>query len=62
MKNNINDELDIKKLRLALISIFYIIKTYNDTAILNEKCYCLYVVINKGMGDNWWGSVFPKFF
>lgn len=36
-------------------------KTYNDIALKDEKCYCLYVVIEEGTGDNWWGSVFPKF-
>lgn len=60
LENDMNDELGIKTTISFDKHILYN-KTYNDTAILNEKCYCLYVVINKGMGDNWWGSVFPKF-
>lgn len=60
LENDINAILDIEATVSFDKHILYN-KTYNDTAILNEKCYCLYVVINKGMGDNWWGSVFPKF-
>lgn len=36
-------------------------KTYNDNAIKNEETYVLYVVIGNGKGDNWWGSIYPKF-
>ncbi len=60
LENEINNDLGVEASVSFDKHILYN-KTYNDTAILNEKCYCLYVVINKGMGDNWWGSVFPKF-
>lgn len=36
-------------------------KTYNDNAIKNTEAYTLYVVIGSGSGDNWWGSIYPKF-
>lgn len=36
-------------------------KTYNDNAIKNTEAYTLYVVIGSGKGDNWWGSIYPKF-
>lgn len=36
-------------------------KTYNDNAIKNTETYTLYVVIGSGKGDNWWGSIYPKF-
>lgn len=36
-------------------------KTYNDSAIKNTEAYTLYVVLGDGAGDNWWGSIYPKF-
>lgn len=36
-------------------------KTYNDNAIKNTEEYTLYVVLGDGVGDNWWGSIYPKF-
>lgn len=36
-------------------------KTYNNTAIKNEKKLTLYIVLGSGKGENWWGSIYPKF-
>ncbi len=36
-------------------------KTYNDNAILNEQTLTLYVVLGKGEGSNWWGTIYPEF-
>ncbi len=35
-------------------------KTYNNNAVKNEECLCLYVVIGNGLGDNWWGTIYPN--
>lgn len=36
-------------------------KTYNNTAIKNEEKLTLYIVLGSGKGENWWGSIYPKF-
>lgn len=36
-------------------------KTYNNNAIKNDSKLTLYVILGKGEGENWWGSVYPKF-
>lgn len=36
-------------------------KTYNNSAIKNEDALVLYVIIGKGKGSNWWGTVYPNF-
>lgn len=36
-------------------------KTYNNSAVKNEETLVLYVVIGKGKGSNWWGTVYPEF-
>jgi len=36
----------------------FINKTYNGSALKNEKYQTLLIVIGDGKGDNWWGSIF----
>lgn len=36
-------------------------KTYNGSAVKNEKTLVLYVVLGEGDGSNWWGTVYPEF-
>lgn len=36
-------------------------KTYNDSALKNENSMTLLVIIGEGLGDNWWGTVYPTF-
>ncbi|MDE7105897.1 MAG: stage II sporulation protein R [Anaeroplasmataceae bacterium] len=36
-------------------------KTYNNSAVKNTSKLTLYVVIGKGEGSNWWGTVYPEF-
>lgn len=36
-------------------------KTYNNSAIKNEETLVLYIIIGKGEGSNWWGTVYPNF-
>ena len=36
-------------------------KSYNNTMVKNSECKVLYIVIGEGKGDNWWGSIYPKF-
>ncbi len=66
--NNIKSS--INRLEEVLISMFGEIrasldyhtlynKTYNDNAIRNEECLCLYIIIGNGDGDNWWGTIYP---
>ena len=69
-KNNINETY--KELEVDLNNSFDDIsvsfdyhtlynKTYNDSAMLNSEELTLYVVIGKGAGDNWWGSIYPEY-
>lgn len=69
-KNNINETY--KELEVDLNNSFDDIsvsfdyhtlynKTYNDSAMLNSEELTLYVVIGKGDGDNWWGSIYPEY-
>ena len=60
LKNDILKDLNVETNVTFDKHILYN-KTYNNIAQKDEKTYCLYVVIGKGMGSNWWGSVFPKF-
>ena len=36
-------------------------KTYNDNIVKNEESLVLLIVLGKGKGDNWWGSIYPKY-
>lgn len=36
-------------------------KTYNNNAVKNTNEMTLYVIIGKGKGSNWWGTVYPEF-
>ena len=36
-------------------------KTYNNTVVKNSTELTLVVQIGNGLGDNWWGTVYPDF-
>lgn len=52
----INEELSVSFDKHTLYN-----KTYNNSAVKNELHMTLYIVIGKGEGSNWWGSVYPEF-
>lgn len=60
LKTSIEDELQVA-VEVSFKEHILYNKSYNNTALKNEECFCLYVVIQSGAGDNWWGTVFPKF-
>jgi stage II sporulation protein R len=36
-------------------------KTYNGNKVKDEECLVLLIILGEGKGDNWWGSVYPKY-
>lgn len=36
-------------------------KTYNNSAVKNTSELTFYVVLGRGEGSNWWGTVYPEF-
>lgn len=36
-------------------------KTYNGNKVRDKRCLVLLIILGEGKGDNWWGSVYPKY-
>lgn len=69
-KNNINES--VEELETIISRQFYKCKvefdyhtlynkTYNGNKVKDKETLVLLIVIGDGKGDNWWGSVYPKY-
>ncbi len=57
-KNDLNEKYNAK---VSFSNSTLYNKTYNDKELKNEETLLFLVVIEEGQGDNWWGSIYPKF-
>lgn len=68
--NNINKNIEdfsnllnstYNRISVSLEKHKFFNKTYNGSSLKNEEVLTFLVIINEGKGDNWWGSIYPKF-